>query len=242
MLFRKRQAVVIAAIFLVVLFGGSVSALRSNSYQIEEDFIGGGGAIDAASNSYRSQDSIGATAVGPSASAHNGTQSGATTTDDPMLEFSVNSSGVALGQLSTSLTRTGTATFSVRNYTSYGYVVQVVGAPPANNGHELAAMTSTASSSAGTEQFGINLMANTNPQTFGAVPVQVPSGDFSYGQAESGYNTANQYRYNSGEIIARAPKSSGQTDYTISYIANISNQTPSGAYTGKQTIICTGTY
>lgn len=217
-------------------------ALSSPNYIIEEDFVGGGGTADSSSPNYRSQDSIGAPAVGDGESANNRTQSGATTTDDPMLEFSVSTTNVALGSLLPSLTRTGTASFSVRNYTSSGYVVQVLGSPPASGSHTLAPMASPAASTAGSEQFGINLVANTSPTALGADPVQVPSSDFSYGMAASGYDTADTFKYASGDVIARANESSGQTDYTISYIANISNTTPGGSYIGTQTLVCTGTY
>lgn len=226
----------------MVFLGPAVAALSSPNYIIEEDFVGGGGVEDSSSENYRSQDSIGAPAVGDATGNDYRSQSGATTTSDPMLEFSVTDSTVALGSLNSSLTRTDTAAFTVRNYTSYGYVVQVVGDPPSNGSHTLANMSSSAASAPGTEQFGINLVANTNPTSFGADPVQVPSGDFSYGEAEAGYNTANVYKYNTGDVIARAVKSSGRTDYTVSYMANISNQTPGGHYSGSQTLICTGTY
>jgi hypothetical protein len=135
-----------------------------------------------------------------------------------------------------------TATFRVLNYTSYGYVVNIIGSPPTNSGHALAAMSSTAASSPGTEQFGINLVANTSPATFGADPVQVPSSTFSFGEAATNYNTANNYRYVSGEAIATGPKSSGETDFTISYIVNVATDTPGGQYGGNQVLVCTGTY
>lgn len=217
-------------------------ALSSPNYIIEEDFIGGGGLVESSSPSYQAQDSIGAPAVGDGESTNYRSQAGATTTSDPMLEFTVATSNVSLGSLMTSLTRTDTASFSVRNYTSYGYIVQVIGSPPNNGSHTLANMSSSTTSSQGTEQFGINLVANTLPVAFGADPVQVPTTDFSFGIAETGYNTANTYKYNSGDVVARAAQSSGQTDYTISYIANISNDTPAGAYSGVQTLVCTGTY
>lgn len=219
-----------------------VVALSSPNYSIDEDFVGGGGTVNSSSPSFSARDSIGAPVAGDSESTNNKTQSGATTDGDPMLEFSVNSSSVALGSLLPSLTRTATSTFSVRNYTSHGYVVQVVGSPPSNGSHSLTNMATAAASAPGTEQFGINLVANTSPSAFGANPVQVPTSGYSFGVAASGYNTANNYRYNSGDVVASAPKSSGQTDYTVSYIANSSTKTPAGSYSGTQTFICTGTY
>lgn len=219
-----------------------VQGISSPNFVIEEDFVGGGGTANSASPGYSARDSIGSAAVGDGKSANNTTQSGATTDPDPMLEFGVTSASVSLGALITSLPRTGTANFSVRNYTSAGYVVQVLGTPPKSGSYTLAGMTSGGASVAGTEQFGINLVANTSPVAFGANPVQTPDTATSFGVAASGYNTPNSFRYNSGDVIASAPKSSGQTDYTISYLANISNNTPAGSYSSQQVLVCTGTY
>jgi hypothetical protein len=230
-------------LFVVVLMPSRpLFAVGSTNYSIEEDFIGGGGTADSSSASYQSQDSIGATAVGDARSTNNRTQSGATTTNDPMLEFTVSTSSVSLGALSNGATATGTASFSVRNYTSNGYIVQTLGAPPTNGTHTLTAPSSPAASAAGTEQFGINLVANTSPTVLGTDPQQIPDNTFSFGAAASGYNTANSYKYVSGDTIAAATESSGQTNYTISYIANIATGTPAGQYSGRQTLVCTGTY
>lgn len=220
----------------------AVRAVSSNNYRIEEDAVGSGGGIEGSSTNYKSQDGLGGVGVGDSASINNRTQSGPVTTNDPALSFIINSTSVNLGSLSTSLTRTGSATFSVLNYTSYGYVVQVIGSPPTNGGHVLAGMSTTAPAAAGTEQFGINLVANTAPTSFGANPAQDPDSSFSFGQAASGYNTANNYRYVAGQTIASAPKSSGRTNYTVSYIANMSINTPGGSYASNQTLVVTGTY
>lgn len=228
--------------FACLLPALEAQAQSSTNYQIQEDFVGGGGGQNASSSSYQSQDAAGATAVGDSQGTDYGTQSGPVTTNDPVLTFSVTDSTVNLGSLSTSITKTDTAAFSVLNYTSYGYIVQIIGNPPDNGAHTLTGLSSPTASSAGTEQFGINLVANTSPTSFGSDPVQVPSGSFSFGQAATGYSTANNYKYVSGNTIAQSTQSSGQTDYTISYIANIANNTPGGSYSGNQVLVCTGTY
>lgn len=229
------------------IYGGSgdvVRAISSTNYKINEDSLGNGGSgTTGASNSYQVQDSVGGSAgIGDSSSTNFQTKSGPVTTDDPNLSVSLNTSSVALGALQTSLTRTGTANFTVLNYTSYGYIVQIIGSPPSNGARTLQAMSTNAASAAGTEQFGINLVANTSPTTLGADPVQTPNATFSFGTAAANYNTANSYRYVAGETIASAPKSSGTTSYTMSYIANIGINTPGGSYSGNQTIVVVGTY
>lgn len=238
------RSCVIFSVGVIVAWPLTAYATQSTSYQIQEDFIGGVGGSYSSSSSYQSLDSGAGAAVGESASTSYRTQSGAATTNDPNLSFAVNTSSVNLGTLSTTTAGTGTATFSVLNYTSYGYIVQILGNAPTAGGHSLTSMSGS-SSTTGTEQFGINLVANTLPAALSGVsanPQQVPSSSFSFGTFGSGYGTANTYKYNSGDTIAQATKSSGQTTYTMSYVANISASTPAGNYSGAETLICTGTY
>jgi hypothetical protein len=103
-------------------------------------------------------------------------------------------------------------------------------------------MSTATTSSPGTEQFGINVVANTTPISQGANPVQIPSSTFSFGLAAPGYDTPNNYKYNNGDTIAQSPKSTGETDYTISYLANISGVTPAGHYVMNQSLVATATF
>jgi hypothetical protein len=234
------------AVFLVflVLFimPQIVVAANSPNYQIQEDTFSSGGNTQSSSANYQERDALGSIGVGSGASTNKQIESGYITTNDPTLQFVVNTSSINLGSLSTGSTATGTATFSVKNYVSSGYIVTINGNPPTNNGYPLSALATPTASSAGTEQFGINLVANTSPTTFGANPVQVPSSSFSFGAAASGYNTTNLYKYVSGNTIVEATKQSGQTDFTISMIANIANTTPGGQYTTSFNLVVIGTY
>jgi hypothetical protein len=220
----------------------------SSSFSIVESMLGGTGSIPGSSSSANYQDggsTIGDTAVGRSDSANFRTQSGFDTTPDPRLEFVVDTDLVDLGTLHTNTTGTGTATFNVLAYNASGYVVRVNGTTPCSGAYCMNALTTDTVSITGTEQFGLNTVANTSP-AIGADPVQVPSSVFSYGVAGDGfttaYATANQFRFNSGEVIASAPSASGVTDFTISFIANISGYTPGGSYSTVLTLVATGTF
>jgi hypothetical protein len=75
----------------------------------------------------------------------------------------------------------------------------------------------------------------------------VPDGTFSYGSVVSGQDTVNgtnpnsgggyydaqdMFMYNDGDVVAHSLSSSGETDYTMSMIINVSGVTPGGRYTG----------
>jgi hypothetical protein len=225
--------------FALVPTPAAAETLQSPHYQFDESTLGAGGLIQSNSANYQSSSSTGDIGVGNSASSGYQINAGSQTTNDPTLSFSVNTLNADLGNFTASGPTVTTATFSVSNYTSYGYIAQIVGTSPTNNGHAIAPLSTTSTSQAGTDQFGINLVANTSPLSVGANP---DNGSFGYGTVAPNYAASNKYRYVSGETIASAPKSSGTTTYTITYLVNVNSLTPGGKYTSDQTIIVTGTY
>jgi hypothetical protein len=212
---------------------------QSTNYHFSESTLGAGGLNEENSANYKAGEFIGDLAVGNSASTNFQIYSGYDTTADPSLSFIVDTGSINFGSFSPTVASTTTSTFRVIDYTSYGYIVQIYGSPPTNGSHTITPMASTNPSMVGTEQFGINLVANISPASFGADP---DNGAFGFGQAATNYNTANNFRYVNGETIATGPKSSGETVYTISYIVNVSSITPGGVYTSPQQLICIGTY
>lgn len=100
-------------------------------------------------------------------------------------------------------------------------------------------MSTLGGSVPGTEQYGINLVANTSPVSFGENP---DNGQFGFGSITSNYSTANQFYYEDGDIIARADQDSGLTNYTISFLVNVASLTPGGIYAADQTLVVVGTY
>jgi hypothetical protein len=246
---RKRLlqgAVVCMTIVLSASSFAFADTLQSSHYQLIESDVGGGGLVQSNSANFKSVLSVSDTAVGDSASANFQSQAGSQTSPDPALSFIINNANATFsGPFSPTATATATNSCSISNYTSYGYSVQIVGSTPTNGGHSIPAMGTDADggpafSQVGHEQFGMNMVANTDPSSFGLNP---DNGQFGFGTVQTtNYKTANKYRYASGEAIASAPKSSGVTTYTISYIVNVSSLTPGGRYTSSQQIIVIGTY
>jgi hypothetical protein len=231
--------VLIAYVFLWGAQPLYAQSLESTNYRFDESTVGSGGLIQSSSSNYSATSASGDLAIGEASSANYNIDAGSKTSPDPALSFKMISTDVNFGSFTANSSATTTASFSVSNYTSYGYVVQITGEPPTNGTHVIDAMSTTGSPITGIDQFGINMVANTSPRSFGANPNQ---GLFGFGTATSNYNTSNQFRYVSGETIASAPKSSGVTTYTISYLVNVASLTPGGKYTSHQTLIVTGTY
>ena len=242
---RSLTSLSISIGLLFTLLAGSASAqYSSTNYQTNEVFFGSGGELSQTSPSYSAQSSVGELGVGNSASTSYQVQAGFNTTQQPFLEFVVTGSNIDLGYLNTVTATTATGTFSVRAWNSGGYVVRTQSNPPLNtagSSHTMAAPSSATASAPGTEQFGINLVANSSPSV-GADPAQVPNSTFSFGAAATGYNTTNLFKYVKGDTIAQSTKSTSITNYTISYIFNISTATPAGKYTFTHILVATATY
>lgn len=232
--------VLVASVAVVLAPSAAADPSQSAHYQLPELVIGGSGLNSAQSANFQSSQTSGILGLGTSTSTDFQFSSGGQTTSDPALAFGITAPTVNFGAFSAGAATVATSSFEVSDYTSYGYIVQILGNPPSSSsGHTIPAMSTTGPSQAGIEQFGINLVANTSPVSVGANP---DHGQFGTGSAAANYGTSNNYRYVSGETIASAPKSSGVTTYTISYLVNVSSLTPAGQYATNQTLVCTGTF
>jgi hypothetical protein len=240
-------------VFLVLSRTVNVSAADSSSshYSVDQVNFNAGSATNLCSAHYCSKQTAGDTAVGNASGTAFQMIAGSNTDRDPYIAFSTTGGVTDLGLLSTAGTATATGTFAVKTYLASGYTVVLASNPPSAPGagaHTFnAPSTPTAAAAPGTqEQFGINLVANTTgcgaPANFGAAPVQVPGGTFSYGSAAAGYNTCGLFKYVKGDTIASSPQSSGETDYTVSFIYNITSVTPSGQYTFNGDLVAISTY
>jgi hypothetical protein len=253
--YKKGLNAFVLALLMGLASCGVATALQSSSahYGVDETFFGSGGELNACSASYCSKQSAGETAVGAAGSASYQIQAGNNTFRDNSLEMIVGTTNINLGQLTTTVTKTASAQFSVKSYLSSGYVVYTHSPGPKYSSHILQLLTG-AGSTTGSEQFGINLVANacpanTNPSGaggcsggLGADPQEVPDSTFSFGHAATGYDAPDVYKYNDGDEIAYANSSSGETDYTISYLFNISNVTPAGTYVMNHDLVATATF
>lgn len=241
-----KRALVAVALLLLVPAAGYAAQSSSTNYQVNEVFFGAGGALKDCSANYCAKESVGETTVGNPSSPNYQARAGFNSDRTPFLQFIVNGTNTDIGVLSTGATSTTTATFSVKNYLSNGYQVVTVSNPPKNNAYGMHNLTTPAASSPGSEQFGINLVKNSGctglPAVLGDNAAQVPDSSFSFGKPAAGYDTACKFKYVPGDSIAYSTSSSGETDYTISYIYNISNITPGGTYDFDDVLVATATF
>ncbi len=153
------------------------------------------------------------------------------------LTFSLGANTLALGTLSSSAVVSGSHTFTVATNAASGMAVTVAGATLTAGAFTITACPTGCTSTTGSEQFGINLVANTTPVIGLAV-----SGTAPIGAAATNYNTANTFRFATGETIASAAAGINSSVFTVSYITNISGATEAGSYTATLTYTATATF
>ncbi len=251
---RWRQGLValcgVVALFAVfvppVVFAAESS---SSNWSVDRVFFGAGGELNACSNNYCAKQTAGEIAAGNIAGSVFRANAGFNVEREPYIAFSVAGGPSDLGYLSTAAMSYTTGTFAVKTYLADGYVVQIASDPPTNTSnptHQIDGLASPTVPSVGTEQFGINLVENTigcgMPADFGADPVQVPDNTFSFGTVETDYNTCGLFKYVMGDTIASSDRSTGETDYTVSFIYNIGEQTADGLYNFNGTFVATSTF
>ena len=235
---------VLLAIAAFSYMGAGMAAAESassSSYKVTDTQFGSSSTLENCSGSYCAKTSLGDIASGNASGSANTAFFGSVSGSNPLLEVIVGGGSTNLGNLDTTTTATMTMTVQIRNYLSSGYILQIVGTPPKYGNHVINALSTPTASHPGTEQFGINAVANTSPSV-GNNPAQVPSGQTSFGVVNGDYNTPNLFKYSSGDIVAHSSSSSGRTDYTVSMIMNISNITPAGKYSGDYSAVVVPVY
>lgn len=229
-LWRISGGALAAALFVVtLLIGGSAFAQQSssNNYQMVESGFGSTSTNESCSAGYCAAVSIGNDSGSSATTAEFGTAN----YSEPLLEMIVTPGEGNLGELTTETTGTKTMQVQIRNYLTGGYRLQIIGDAPTYDGRALYALPTPTASDPGTEQFGINAVANTLPAA-GANPVLEPGGGNGTDLLTANYKIQNQFMYVSGQTIAETTTNTGGADYTITMMVNISNATPAGKYTG----------
>lgn len=222
---------------LLMPFSVLLARTESDSYIIFADVISSGGAATSTSDSYSLADTLGESAVlsATSTSDSYGIKAGFQELNvDEFVTLTIADTSVDLGTLSSDSVSSDSHTMVVDTNATNGFSVTVSGSTLTSGSDTITAIGATAAaSSAGSEQFGINLVANTSPSV-GANP----SGT-TPGSAANQYKTANLFAFNSGDTVASSTTNITETTFTVSYIANIASDTEAGSYSTTLTYSAT---
>lgn len=242
--FKRGSWVASGLIMAIFVVTSTTSVLAETTvsphYEASETEFGSGAALETCSGQYCAQATIGG--IGGESSSQNFTASFSELPDDnqdPLLELMVEPGESNLGQLDIDRTATRTMLIHVRSHFAGGYTVQVTGNPPSFEGYTLATPIEPIASLIGTEQFALNVVANTDPK-LGADPVSTEGEEQPVpGVVVTKYGTPNKFAYINGDIVAQTASESSQIRYTVSMIVNVAGTTPAGHYSGDFSAIVT---
>ncbi len=142
-----------------------------------------------------------------------------------------------MGELSSKSTLTARSQMAVGTNASGGFAITA-------NGRSMTAGTSVidtpsvpTASRQGSNQFGINLVANDAPSVGND-----PEGPWTNAIASPDYSQTNKYKYNSGDVVAYSPNVSLMRKFTVSYIVNSAASLKAGVYSTTITYIASGRF
>nr|MBP7806991.1 hypothetical protein [Candidatus Saccharibacteria bacterium] len=145
-------------------------------------------------------------------------------------------SAVNFGTFSSVTPNTGTSVMAASTNGTSGYAITVNGTTLTSGGNSITALTTQTASSAGTEQFGLNLRDNATPNV-GSNPSGSGGGSYS-----ANYGTVDQFRFVTADTVASSAGATDANAFTVSYLANVGGATEAGTYTATMTYIATATF
>lgn len=142
-----------------------------------------------------------------------------------------------MGMLSDKSTLLAQSQMAVGTNASGGFVITANGTPMSAGTNTIDSPSTPTESIQGSNQFGLNLVANSEPSVGSD-----PEGTWANAVPSVDYNQPNRYKYVSGDVVAYSPNVSLMKKFTVSYIVNSSKSLRAGVYTTTITYIASGRF
>lgn len=142
-----------------------------------------------------------------------------------------------MGELSERSTLLAQSQMAVGTNASGGFAITANGTPMSAGMNVIDSPTSPTESVQGTNQFGLNLVANDAP-----IVGSNPEGEWANAIPSPDYSLPNRYKYVSGDVVAYSPNVSLMKKFTVSYIVNSSKNLKAGVYSTTITYIASGRF
>lgn len=142
-----------------------------------------------------------------------------------------------MGQLSSKSTLTAQSQMAVGTNATGGFAITANGNSMSAGTNVIDSPTTPTESKQGTNQFGINLVANDTPAVG-----HDPEGTWANAIPSPDYSETNHYKYNSGDVVAYSPNVSLMKKFTVSYIVNSSDNLRAGVYSTTITYVASGRF
>lgn len=142
-----------------------------------------------------------------------------------------------MGNLSSQSTLTAKSQMAVGTNASGGFAITANGTPLAAGTNVIDSPTVPTESKQGSNQFGLNLVANNAPNVGND-----PEGTWANALPATDYSIPNKYKYVPGDVVAYSPNVSLMKKFTVSYIVNSQPNLRAGVYTTTITYIASGRF
>ncbi len=142
-----------------------------------------------------------------------------------------------MGQLSPQSTLVAQSQMAVGTNATGGFAITANGVPMTAGTNVIDGLATPTESTPGSNQFGINLVANNAPKIGND-----PEGTWANAIPSPDYSVPNRYKYVSGDVVAYSPNVSLMKKFTVSYIANSQQDLKAGVYTTTITYIASGRF
>lgn len=142
-----------------------------------------------------------------------------------------------MGTLEPDSTLVARSQMAVGTNASAGFVITANGNPMAAGINTIDGLEAPVESIPGTNQFGINLVANTQPAIG-----EDPEGEWANAVPSPDYSQPNLYKFVSGDVIAYSSNVSLMKKFTVSYIVNASPSLKAGVYSTTLNFIASGRF
>jgi len=142
-----------------------------------------------------------------------------------------------MGQLNSNTTLTAQSQMAVGTNATGGFAITANGIPLSAGTSVIDGLKKPTKSAPGSNQFGINLVANNSPAIGND-----PEGAWTNAVSSPDYSLPNQYKYVSGDVVAFSPNVSLVRKFTVSYIVNSREELRPGVYTTTITYIASGRF
>ncbi len=142
-----------------------------------------------------------------------------------------------MGQLNAQSTLIAQSQMAVGTNASGGFAITANGLPLSAGTNVIDAPSTPTQSVPGSNQFGINLVANSTPSVGGD-----PEGEWANAIPSPDYSVPNRYKYVPGDVVAHSPNVSLMKKFTVSYIVNANQSLRAGVYSTTITYIASGQF
>ena len=142
-----------------------------------------------------------------------------------------------MGQLDSESTLLAQSQMAVGTNASGGFAITANGTPMSAGTNVIDSPGVPTESEKGTNQFGINLVQNTEP----AVGSD-PQGTWANALPSPDYSMPNMYKFVPGDVVAYSPSVSLMKKFTVSYILNSNKDLRAGVYTTTITYVASGRF